>query len=52
VSSDPINNNFVVDDAPIIASALKAMMRMNGFSATFFASPREALAARVEPLRL
>jgi CheY-like chemotaxis protein len=36
---------FVVDDEPVIASTLAAILRMHGFSAKFFTSPLEALAA-------
>jgi CheY-like chemotaxis protein len=36
---------FVVDDEPVIASSLAAILQMNGFSATFFTCPLEALAA-------
>jgi CheY-like chemotaxis protein len=36
---------LVVDDQPVIASSLAAILRMNGFSARFFAGPLEALAA-------
>jgi CheY-like chemotaxis protein len=36
---------FVVDDEPVIASSLAAILRMNGFCARFFTSPLEALAA-------
>ena len=36
---------FVVDDEPVIASTLAAILKMNGFSAKFFTSPLEALAA-------
>ena len=36
---------FVVDDEPVIASSLAAILRMNGFSARFFTCPLEALAA-------
>ena len=36
---------FVVDDEPVIASTLAAILQMNGFSARFFTSPLEALAA-------
>src|SRR5271168_2130872 len=36
---------FVVDDEPVIASSLAAILRMNGFSARFFTRPLEALAA-------
>jgi CheY-like chemotaxis protein len=36
---------FVVDDEPVIASSLAAILQMNGFSAKFFTCPLEALAA-------
>ena len=36
---------FVVDDEPVIASTLAAILRMHGFSAKFFTSPLEALTA-------
>jgi CheY-like chemotaxis protein len=36
---------FVVDDELVIASTLASILRMNGYSATFFTSPVEALAA-------
>jgi DNA-binding NtrC family response regulator len=36
---------FVVDDEAVIASSLAAILQMNGFSARFFTSPLEALAA-------
>jgi CheY-like chemotaxis protein len=36
---------FVVDDEPVIASSLAAILRMNGFYARFFTCPLEALAA-------
>ena len=36
---------FVVDDEPVIASSLAAILQMNGFSARFFTCPQEALAA-------
>jgi CheY-like chemotaxis protein len=36
---------FVVDDEPVIASTLAAILKMHGYSATFFTSPQEALAA-------
>jgi DNA-binding NtrC family response regulator len=36
---------FVVDDEPVIASSLAAILRMSGFFAKFFTSPLEALAA-------
>jgi CheY-like chemotaxis protein len=41
----PGSRIFVVDDEPVIASSLAAILRMNGFSARFFRSPLEALAA-------
>jgi CheY-like chemotaxis protein len=36
---------FVVDDEPVIASTLAVILQMHGFSAKFFTSPLEALAA-------
>jgi CheY-like chemotaxis protein len=40
---------FVVDDEPVIASTLAAILQMNGFSSRFFTCPLEALnAARVK----
>ncbi len=36
---------FVVDDEPVIASTLAAILQMHGYSAKFFTSPLEALAA-------
>jgi CheY-like chemotaxis protein len=36
---------FVVDDEPVIACSLAAILQMNGFSAGFFTCPLEALAA-------
>jgi CheY-like chemotaxis protein len=45
VFSDPATQIFVVDDEPVIASTLAAILQMNGFSAEFFTSPLEALAA-------
>jgi CheY-like chemotaxis protein len=40
---------FVVDDEPVIASNLTAILKMHGFSAAFFTSPLEALnAARLK----
>ena len=36
---------FIVDDEPVIASTLAAILQINGFSARFFTSPLEALAA-------
>jgi CheY-like chemotaxis protein len=41
----PGSRIFVVDDEPVIASSLAAILRTNGFSARFFTSPLEALAA-------
>ena len=43
--SDPATQIFVVDDEPVIASTLATILQMNGFSAKFFTSPLEALAA-------
>jgi CheY-like chemotaxis protein len=45
VSSNPVPRIFVVDDEPVIASTLAAILQMNGFSAKFFTCPLEALAA-------
>jgi CheY-like chemotaxis protein len=36
---------FVVDDEPVIASTLAAILKLHGYSATFFTSPLEAFAA-------
>jgi CheY-like chemotaxis protein len=36
---------FVVDDEPVIASTLAAILQMHGFSTRFFTSPFEALTA-------
>jgi DNA-binding response OmpR family regulator len=36
---------FVVDDEPVIASTLAAILKLNGYAATSFTSAREALAA-------
>jgi CheY-like chemotaxis protein len=41
----PGSRVFVVDDEPVIASSLAAILRMKGFSARFFTSPLAALAA-------
>ena len=41
----PVPRIFVVDDEPVIASTLAAILKQHGYSATFFTSPREALAA-------
>ncbi len=43
--SDQAPRVFVVDDEPVIASTLAAILQMNGFSAKFFTSPLEALTA-------
>ena len=43
--SDPATQIFVVDDEPVIASTLAAILQMNGFSAKFFTNPAAALAA-------
>ena len=45
MSSNPVPRVFVVDDEPVIASSLAAILQMNGFSAKFFSCPLEALAA-------
>jgi DNA-binding NtrC family response regulator len=45
VSPDTFARIFVVDDEPVIASTLTAILQMNGFSARFFTSPLEALTA-------
>jgi CheY-like chemotaxis protein len=45
VSLDTFARIFVVDDEPVIASTLAAILQMNGFSARFFTSPLEALTA-------
>jgi CheY-like chemotaxis protein len=44
----PGSRIFVIDDEPVIASSLAAILRMNGFSARIFTCPLEALAARSE----
>jgi CheY-like chemotaxis protein len=36
---------FVVDDEPVIASTLAAILQLHGYSASFFTSPLAALAA-------
>jgi CheY-like chemotaxis protein len=36
---------FIVDDEHVIASTLAAILKRHGYSATFFTSPLEALAA-------
>jgi DNA-binding NtrC family response regulator len=45
VHSSPVSRIFVVDDEPVIASSLAAILQMNGFAAKFFTCPLEALAA-------
>ena len=45
MSSQPVPRIFVVDDEPVIASTLAAILKQHGYLATFFTSPREALAA-------
>ena len=40
-----VPNVFIVDDEHVIASTLAAILTMNGYSATSFTSPLEALAA-------
>ena len=45
MSSNPVPRIFVVDDEPVIASTLAAILQMNGFSAKFFTCPLDALAA-------
>lgn len=36
---------FVVDDEQVIASTLASILKLHGYSAAFFTSPQEALAA-------
>jgi DNA-binding NtrC family response regulator len=45
VSLDTSARIFVVDDEPVIASTLAAILQLHGFSARFFTSPLEALTA-------
>jgi CheY-like chemotaxis protein len=45
VSYEQVPRVWVVDDEPVIASTLAAILRLHGYSATFFTSPLEALAA-------
>jgi CheY-like chemotaxis protein len=45
VSSNSVPRVFVVDDEPVIASTLAAILKLHGYSATSFTSPVEALAA-------
>jgi CheY-like chemotaxis protein len=49
VSFGPVPRIFVVDDEPVIASTLVAILQRNGFAAKFFTCPLEALkAARLQ----
>jgi len=41
----PSNRVFVVDDEPVIASTLAAILKLHGYSATAFTFPLEALVA-------
>lgn len=43
--SQKLRRIFVVDDEPVIASTLAAILSNNGFNATSFVEPREALQA-------
>ena len=43
--SNSVPRVFVVDDEHVIASTLAAILKLHGYSATSFTSPREALAA-------
>ena len=45
MSSSSVPHVFVVDDEHVIASSLAAILKLHGYSATFFTSPLEALAA-------
>jgi DNA-binding NtrC family response regulator len=45
VSSNSVPHIFVVDDEPVIASTLAAILKQHGYSARAFNSPLEALAA-------
>jgi len=45
VSSHSVPRVFVVDDEHVIASTLAAILKLHGYSATYFTSPLEALAA-------
>jgi len=45
VFSNSVPRVFVIDDEPVIASSLAAILQMNGFSARFFTCPLVALAA-------
>jgi DNA-binding NtrC family response regulator len=53
VSSHSVPRVFVVDDEHVVASTLTAILKLNGYSATSFTSPLEALdAARSSPPNL
>jgi CheY-like chemotaxis protein len=43
--SNSVPRVFVVDHEKVLASTLTAILKMYGFSATFFTSPLEALTA-------
>jgi CheY-like chemotaxis protein len=45
VPSNSVPRVFVVDDEPVIASTLVAILKLHGYSARAFTSPLEALAA-------
>jgi CheY-like chemotaxis protein len=45
VSSNSDPRVFIIDDEPVIASSLAAILQTNGYSARFFTCPLEALAA-------
>jgi DNA-binding NtrC family response regulator len=45
VSSNSVSRVFVVDDEHVIAASLAAILKLHGYSATFFTSALEALAA-------
>jgi DNA-binding NtrC family response regulator len=45
VPSNSVPRVFIVDDERVIASSLAAILKRNGYAATFFTSPREAVAA-------
>jgi hypothetical protein len=46
VSPSPVPRIFVVDDEPVTASTLAAILQMNGFSAKFFTCPLVLASAR------
>jgi CheY-like chemotaxis protein len=45
VSSNSVPHIFVVDDEPVIASSLAAILKLHGYATTSFTSALEALAA-------